>query len=390
MSIGYSVAAFLTALLFTIATPSLAQDIVKVGMLVPMTGPFASTGKQLVAGARLYLQLKGDVVAAKRIELVVKDDTGNADVTKRLAQELVVNEKVAFLAGFGLTPGALATAPLATEAKIPQVVMMAATSVITERSPYIVRTSFSVPQTTVPLANWAAENGIKRVVTVVSDYAPGIDVETAFRQRFEAVGGQVIASLRVPLANPDFAPFLQRVVEAKPDALLGFVPAGVGPAFMRQFVERGLDKSGIRFIAEGSLTEDDIVNQIGDAALGIITSHHYSAAHDSPENQSFVADFKKANGGSRPNLMAVQSYDGMHLIYEALRKTNGSTDGAALVNAMKGLSWISPRGPVAVDPDTREMIQNIYIRKVERVGGELYNVEFATIPNFRDPSKVKN
>jgi branched-chain amino acid transport system substrate-binding protein len=390
MGIAYSVAAFLTALLFTIATPSLAQDIVKVGMLVPMTGPFASTGKQLVAGARLYLQLKGDVVAGKKIELVVKDDTGNADVTKRLAQELVVNDKVAFLAGFGLTPGALATAPLATEAKIPEVVMMAATSVITERSPYIVRTSFSVPQTTVPLANWAAENGIKRVVTVVSDYAPGIDVETAFKQRFEAVGGQVIASLRVPLANPDFAPFLQRVVEAKPDALLGFVPAGVGPAFMRQFVERGLDKSGIRFIAEGSLTEDDIVNQIGDAALGIITSHHYSAAHDSPENKSFVGDFKKANGGSRPNLMAVQSYDGMHVIYEALRKANGSTDGATLVNAMRGLSWISPRGPVTVDPDTREMIQNIYIRKVERVGGELYNVEFATIPNFRDPSKVKN
>ena len=390
MSIGYSVAAFLTALLSTIATPSLAQDIVKVGMLVPMTGPFASTGKQLVAGARLYLQLRGDVVAGKKIELVVKDDTGNADVTKRLAQELVVNDKVAFLAGFGLTPGALATAPLATEAKIPQVVMMAATSVITERSPYIVRTSFSVPQTTVPLANWAAENGIKRVVTVVSDYAPGIDVETAFKQRFEAVGGQVIASLRVPLANPDFAPFLQRVVEAKPDALLGFVPAGIGPAFMRQFVERGLDKSGIRFIAEGSLTEDDIVNQIGDAALGIITSHHYSAAHDSPENKSFVGDFKKANGALRPNLMAVQSYDGMHVIYQALRKTNGSTDGAALVNAMKGLSWISPRGPVTVDPDTREMIQNIYIRKVERVGGELYNVEFATIPNFKDPSKVKN
>jgi branched-chain amino acid transport system substrate-binding protein len=389
MSIGYSVAAFLAAL-FTIATPSLAQDTVKVGMLVPMTGPFASTGKQLVAGARLYLQLKGDVVAGKKIELVVKDDTGNADVTKRLAQELVVNDKVAFLAGFGLTPGALATAPLATEAKIPQVVMMAATSVITERSPYIVRTSFSVPQTTVPLANWAAENRIKRVVTVVSDYAPGIDVETAFKQRFEAVGGQVIASLRVPLANPDFAPFLQRVVEAKPDALLGFVPAGVGPAFMRQFVERGLDKSGIRFIAEGSLTEDDIVNQIGDAALGIITSHHYSAAHDSPENKSFVADFKKANGGLRPNLMAVQSYDGMHVIYEALRKANGSTDGATLVNAMRGLSWISPRGPVTVDPDTREMIQNIYIRKVERMGGELYNVEFATIPNFKDPSKVKN
>ncbi len=200
----------------------------------------------------------------------------------------------------------------------------------------------------------------------------------------------MIESLRVPLANPDFAPFLQRVAEARPDALLGFVPAGVGPAFMRQFVERGLDKSGIKFIAEGSVTEDDIVNQIGDAALGVITSQHYSAAHDSPENKSFVAEFKKANGGMRPNLMAVQSYDGMHMIYEALKKTNGSTDGAALVDAMKGLSFVSPRGPVTVDPDTREMIQNIYIRRVERVGGELYNVEFATIPSFKDPSKVKN
>jgi branched-chain amino acid transport system substrate-binding protein len=335
------------------------------------------------------MNLHGTNIAGKKIELIVKDDTGNAEVTKRLAQELVVNDKVAFLAGFGLTPGALATAPVATEAKIPQIVMMAATSVVTERSPYIVRTSFSVPQTTVPLAAWAAENGIKRVVTVVSDYAPGIDVETAFKQRFEALGGQVIEALRVPLANPDFAPYLQRVADARPDAVLGFVPAGVGSIFMRQFVERGLDKTGIKFIAEGSLTEDDIVNQIGDAGLGIITSHHYSAAHESPENKAFVAEFRKANGGMRPNLMAMQSYDGMYLIYEALKKTKGSTDGTALIDAMKGLKWMSPRGPVTVDPETREMIQNIYIRRVERVNGELYNVEFMTIPNFKDPSKAK-
>jgi|SRR5208282_3778348 len=372
-----------------LATPCLAQQTVKIGLLVPLTGPFTSTGKQLSAGARLYMQQNGDTVAGKTIELIVKDDTGNADMTKRLAQELVVNDKVAFLAGFGLTPGALATAPIATEAKIPEVVMMAATSIITEQSPYIVRTSFSVPQTTVPLADWAAANGIKTVVTVVSDYAPGIDVETAFKQRFEAAGGKVIESLRVSLSSNDFAPALQRVADAKPDAIMGFVPAGVGPIFIRQFVERGLDKSGIKFIAEGSLTEDDIVNQIGDAALGIITSQHYSAAHNSPENESFVAAFKKANGGMRPNLMAVQSYDGMHLIYEALKKTNGSTDGDALIAAMKGMSWISPRGPITIDPATREVIQNIYIRKVERVNGELYNVEFATIPDFKDPSKVK-
>ncbi len=390
MTIARCCAAGLAAAVFTMATPCLGQEAVKIGLIVPMTGPFAPTGKQLVAGARLYLQLNGDAVVGKKIELLVKDDTGNPDVTKRLAQELVVNDKVSFLAGFGLTPGALATAPIATEAKIPQVVMLAATSIITERSPYIVRTSFSVPQTTVPLATWAAENGIRKVVTLVSDYAPGIDVETAFKQRFEAAGGQVLASLRAPLANPDFAPFLQKVSDLKPDGLLGFVPAGVGPAFMRQFVERGLDKSGIKFIAEGSVTEDDIINQIGDAGLGVITSHHYSAAHDSPENKTFVAEFKKANAGMRPNLMAVQSYDGMHLIYEALLRTHGSSDGAALVEAMKGVSWMSPRGPVSIDPETREMIQNIYIRRVEKVNGEFYNVEFATIPNFKDPSKTKN
>ena len=256
--------------------------------MLPLSGPFTPTGKQLAAGARLYMQQNGDTVAGKKIELIVKDDTGNADMTKRLAQELVVNEKVSLLAGFALTPGAIATAAIATEAKIPQVVMLAATSVVTERSPYIVRTSFSVPQTVVPLADWAAANGIKTVMTLVSDYAPGIDVETAFKQRFEAKGGKVIESLRVPLSSNDFAPPLQRVADSKPDALMAFVPAGVGTIFIRQMVERGLNKSGMKVIAEGSLTEDDIVNQIGDAALGIITSHHYSAAHDSAENKAFV------------------------------------------------------------------------------------------------------
>ncbi len=373
-----------------LATPCLAQETVKIGLLVPMTGPFTPTGKQLTAGAKLYMQEKGDTVAGKKIELIVKDDTGNADMTKRLAQTLVVNDKVAFLAGFGLTPGALATAPIATEAKVPQIVMMAATSIVTERSPYIIRTSFSVPQTTVPLADWAAANGIKTVVTVVSDYAPGIDVETTFKRYFEAKGGKVLETLRVPLSSNDFSPSLQHVADAKPDALMGFVPAGLGPIFIRQFVERGLDKSGIKFIAEGSLTEDDIVNQIGDAALGLITSHHYSAAHRSPENERFVAAFKKANGGMRPNLMAIQAYDGMHLIYEALKKTNGSTGGDAIIAAIKGMSFMSPRGPITIDPATREVIQNIYMRKVERVNGELYNVEFATIPDFKDPSKAKS
>ena len=369
--------------------PSFAQQTVKIGLLLPLSGPFTPTGKQLAAGARLYVQQNGDTVAGKKIELVVKDDTGNADTTKRLAQELVVNDKVSVLAGFALTPGAMATAPIATEGKVPQVVMLAATSVVTERSPFIVRVSFSVPQSVMPLADWAAANGIKNVMTLVSDYAPGIDVETAFKTRFEGKGGKVVDSLRVPLSSNDFAPALQRVADTKPDALMAFVPAGIGTIFMRQLVERGLDKSGLKVIGDGSIVEDDIINQIGDAALGVITSHAYSAAHDSAENKAFVAAFEKANDGMRPNFAAVQAYDGMRMIYEALKKTNGATDGEALVNAMKGQSWVSPRGPMSIDPETREPVQNIYIRKVEKVGGKLFNVEFATVPNFKDPSKVK-
>src|ERR671910_1453531 len=366
--------------------PASAQETLKIGLILPMTGPFASTGRQIEAAAKLYMQEKGDTVAGRKIQLIVKDDTGVADVTKRLAQELIVNEKAGVLAGFGLTPLALATAPLSTQAKVPQIVMAAATSIITEQSPFIVRTSFTAAQVTVPLAEWATKNNIKRVVTIVSDYAPGIDVEKAFSETFTKAGGQV-ENLRVPLANPDFSPFLQKVADAKPDALLAFVPSGVGAQFMKQFVERGLDKSGIRFLAEGSVTDDDLLNNIGDVALGTVTSHHYSAAHDSPENKVFVDAFKKANNGMRPNFMAVGGYDGMHLIYEALKKTNGMT-GEALVNAMKGMSWTSPRGPVSIDPQTRDIIQNVYVRKVEKKDGELYNVEFSTIPNVKDPVKA--
>ncbi|UVF17508.1 ABC transporter substrate-binding protein [Microvirga terrae] len=365
---------------------ALAQEPLKIGLILPMTGPFASTGRQIEAAAKLYMQQNGDTVAGKKIQLIVKDDTGTADVTKRLAQELIVNDKIAVMAGFGLTPLALAPAPLATQAKVPAVVMAAATATITEASPYIVRTSFTLPQATVPMADWAAQNGIKKVATLVSDYGPGIDAEKAFTTAFTAKGGQV-ENLRVPLANPDFSPFLQKVADAKPDALFVFVPSGIGAQFMKQFVERGLDKSGIRLIGPGDVTDDDLLNNMGDVALGAITTQHYSAAHDSPENKAFVEAFKKANNGMRPNFMAVGGYDGMHLIYEGLKKTSGQ-GGQALIDAMKGMSWTSPRGPVSIDPQTRDIVQNIYVRKVERKDGELYNVEFATIPNVKDPVKA--
>jgi branched-chain amino acid transport system substrate-binding protein len=376
----------LIAAALLLVAPARADDAVKVGLLVPLSGPFTPTGKQMAAGAKLYMQQNGDTVAGRKIELIVKDDGGNPDNTKRLAQELIVNDKVSVLAGFALTPGALAVAPLATEAKVVEISMLAAAAPITERSPYIVRASFSVPQSITPLADWAAKNGIKTVVSVVSDYAPGIEVETNFKQRFEAAGGKVLDALRVPLSSNDFAPALQRVTDTRPDAVMVFVPASLGTIFLRQAVERGLDKSGVKIIADGSLTEDDIINQIGDAALGIITSQPYSAAHDSPENKAFIAAFKQANG-MRPNFVAVHGYDGMRMVYDALKKTGGKADGESLIGAIKGLSWVSPRGPVSIDPATREMIQNVYIRKVEKKDGELYNVEFETVVNVKDPSK---
>ena len=366
-----------------------ARTPIKVGLILPMTGPFQSTGRQVEAGVRLCLQERGGTVAGQLIEVVLKDDGGVADATRRLAQELVVNEKVRFLAGFGLTPLALATAPIATRAKVPQIVMAAATAAITEQSPFIVRSSVTIPQTTTVLADWAARNGVKKMVTLVTDYGPGIDAETWLKSRFAEAGGQVVESLRVPLQNPDFAPFLQRARDAAPEALFAFVPSGVGSVLMRQFAERGLGAAGIKLIALGDVTDDDILNGMGDAALGVVTSHYYSAAHDSPENRKFVEGFRKlANGGS-PNFMAVGGYDGMTLACKAMEAAGADADGTRLVEAMKGLSWESPRGPVSIDARTREMVQNIYIRRVERVDGELRNVEFDTFKAVGDPAKAR-
>ncbi len=367
---------------------ALAQEPVKIGLILPMTGPFASTSKQIDAAVKLFLAQEGTSHGGRKLEVILKDDAGNADQTRRLAQELVVNDKVAVLAGFGLTPLAMATAQIATQAKVPEVVMAAATSSITEASPYIVRTSFALPQAAEPMADWAAKNGIKKVFTVVTDYGPGIDAETSFAAKFKAAGGTV-ESVRIPLRNPDFAPFLQRVSEAKPDALFVFVPSGVGAQFMKQFVERGLDKAGVKLIGTGDVVDDDILEGIGDVALGAITTHHYSAAHDSPANKAFVAAFEKANPGMRPNFMAVGGYDGMHLIAKALESTKGDASGDKLIAAMKGASWESVRGPVKIDPDTRDIIQNIYVRKTEKVGSQLYNVEFATIKDVKDPVKAR-
>ena len=376
------------AALALMSSAAAAQDTVKVGLILPMTGQQASTGKQIDAAVKLYQAQHGNMVAGKKIEVILKDDTTVPDITKRLATELVTNDKVAFLAGFGITPSALSTAPVATQAKVPEIVMAAGTSSITEASPFIARTSFTLAQSSVPMAEWAFKNGIKKVVTLVSDYGPGIDAEKSFSDKFKADGGTILENLRIPMRSPDFAPVLQKVADSKPDALFVFVPSGTGAQFVKQFVERGLDKSGVKLIATGDVTDDDQLNGMGDAVVGVINAHNYSANHNSALNKSFVEAFKKANGGMRPNFMAVGGYDGMHLIYEALKKTNGDTDGAKLMAAIKGMAWESPRGPISIDPATRDIVQNIYIRKVQKVDGELYNVEFDTIANVKDPVKA--
>ncbi len=370
------------------ALPALAQETLKIGLVLPMTGQQATTGRQIDAAVRLYLAQNGNMVAGKKVEVILKDDGSVPDQTRRLAQELVVNDKVVALAGFGITPSAMATAPIATQSKTPMVVMAAATSAITEASPYVVRTSFTLPQAAVAMAEWANKNKIKKVVTLVSDYAPGIDAEKFFADRIVLNGGTVVEKLRTPLRSPDFAPVLQKVRDAAPEALYVFLPSGQGAAFMKQFAERGLDKAGIRLIGTGDITDDDQLNGMGDVALGVITAHHYSASHKSAANQKFVDAFKKANNGLRPNFMAVGGYDGMRVIMEGLKASKGQ-GGDALLAAMKGQIFESPRGQVLIDAQTRDVVHDMYVRKVEKVDGELYNVEFDKIASMKDPGKSK-
>ena len=367
-----------------------AADPIKVGLVLPMSGPFAAYGKQIEHGVKLYLALNGDTVAGRKIELIVKDDSpGTAgDVSKRLATELVVKDKVDILAGFGLTPSAFAVASVATEGKKPMVVMNAATSAVTTKSNYIVRTSMTLPQITAPIASWAAKNKIKKVFTLVADYGPGHDAEGQFKKTFTAAGGEIVGEVRAPVKNPDFAPFLQKIKDTKPDAVFIFLPPGAETiAFMKGFAERGLAKAGIQLICTGDLTDEDILDALGESAVGVVSSFHYAEAHKSPENKAYTEAYAKAYPNDRPNFMSVGGYDGMRLIMEALKKTNGNADADKFVEAAKGMKWTSPRGPISIDPATRDIVQTIYIRKVERVGAKLQNVEFDQIADFKDPGK---
>ncbi|MCC2688036.1 MAG: transporter substrate-binding protein [Rhizobiaceae bacterium] len=365
-----------------------AQETLKVGVILPFSGPFADAGAQLDAGIKLYMQQNGDEVAGKKIEIIRKDTGGPApDVAKRLAQELVVRDEVDILAGFALTPEALGAADVATEAKKLMVVMNAATSVVTEKSPYIVRTSLTIPQVNYAFGKWAFEkSGVKEAYTLVADYGPGHDAESSFAKGFTEAGGKIVGADKTPVANPDFSAFVQRVKDASPEAVYIFIPGGAQPAAIgKALAERGLTPPATKILAQGELTHPEALESMGDTAKGIITAFHYTLERDDPLNTEFVKAYRDANGGRSPDLFSIGGYDGMHLIYEALKKTNGDAAGDALVEAAKGMSWTSPRGPMSIDPETRDTIQTIYIREVQEVDGKLQNVIVEEIPDVKDP-----
>jgi branched-chain amino acid transport system substrate-binding protein len=374
------------------AGPAAAQQPIRIGLIMPYSGQFADTAAQMDNAIKLYVKLNGDTVAGRKVEFIRKDTGGIApDVAKRLAQELIVRDNVDILAGFVLTPNAMAAGDVSAEAKKFMVVMNAATAIITTKSPYMVRTGSTVPQNTETLGTWAAtKGGMKKAYTMVSDYGPGHDAEQGFIRGFKEAGGEIVGSVRFPVANPDFSAFVQRAKDMNPEAIFIFVPGGAQPAAIgKALAERGIDPSKTKVMGMGELTEDEARKSMGDAALGIITVYHYDHGHDSALNKTFVTAFKEANGGRNPNIYSIGGYDGIHVIYEALKKTGGKSDGDSLIAAAKGMKWESPRGLISIDPDTRDIVQTIYIRRVEKAGSDTRNVEFDKVENVKDPVKAR-
>jgi branched-chain amino acid transport system substrate-binding protein len=378
------------ALALSNAGSARAQDAVKIGIIMPYSGQFADTAAQMDNAIKLYIKQHGDTVAGRKIELIRKDTGGVApDVAKRLAQELIVRDHADILTGFVLTPNALAAADVSAEAKKFMVVMNAATSIITTKSPYIARTSSTTPQLNYVLGQWAAKNGVKTVYTMVSDYGPGIDAETWFQTGFKEGGGTVIGSVRFPVANPDFSAFVQAAKDKNPDAIYIWIPGGTQPAAVgKALAERGVDPSKTKVLGQDALGDETALKSMGDASLGIITVSDYDYSHKSAMNQEFVKAFND-EFHRNPDFFAVGGYDGTHLIYETLKKTGGKADGDSLIEAAKGMAWESPRGPISIDPETRDIVQTVYIRRVQKVGDKLQNIEFDKVENVKDPAKAR-
>jgi len=379
-----ALAAFASALPLAVQ----AQQTIKIGVLLTLSGQFADAAAQMDNGIKTYMKQHGDRVAGKKIEIIRKDVGGPApDVAKRLAQELVVRDKVDMLAGFTLTPNALAVADVSAEAKKFMVVMNAATSIIITKSPYMIRTSVTLPQVMETFGTWAVtKGGLKQNYTMVTDYGPGHDAEAAFTSAFKAAGGSNVGSVRFPVANPDFAAFVQRAKDLAPESIFIFIPGGAQPAALgKAMAERGIDKKQTRILGSGETTAEAALKAMGENALDIITAWHYDYTMDNALNKAFVKEFN-AMHGRNPDFFSIGAYDGMHAIYETLKKTKGNTDGEAMIKAAKGLKWESPRGPMSIDPETRDVVQDVYIRRVQKVGNDYVNVPFDKIPAVKDPA----
>ena len=372
-------------------TPSASQEPIKIGIVAPLSGVFATYGRQIQNGINVFLRENGDSIAGRKMQVIYRDNAGpNPELAKRMAQELVIKDKVDVLAGFPFTPDAMAAATVATDAKKPMITMLAATSVVITKSPYMVRSSYTIPQTALPMGQWAAKNKLKRVYTLVSDYGPGLDAETWFKKGFTDGGGEIVGEVRVPVNNRDFSPYLQRIRDARPDAVFTFLPAGEPiVSFMKGFAERDMAKAGIKVLATEGWADDDTLVAVGDAAIGAISTGFYSTANPSSQNRQFVANYSQVSEGRLlPNFIAVAAYDGMRLLSLAIEKQQGRVDPDATVAAMKGASFDSPRGPFLIDAATRDIVQTIYVRRVEKIDGKLRNTEFDKFPAVKDPGNA--
>jgi branched-chain amino acid transport system substrate-binding protein len=385
-----ALAALISTLVVTAAFRSDAEETIKIGIIAAYSGQFADTAQQIDNGIRLYMKEHGDTVAGRKIEIIRRDSGGpNPDVSKRLAQELVVRDKVDILAGFTTSPEALAAADVSAASQKLMVSMNGTASVLTTKSPYVVRTSFTLPQVAQALGLWAAtKGGIKKAYTMVTDFGPGIDGEQYFQRGFKQAGGEIIGSVRTPLANPDFSPIVQRIKDANPESIFVFVPGGSQPAALgKAFADRGVDPNKVKIMSSGEAVDETAIKSQGELAIGRLSAQHYDFNHQSPKNQAFVkaynAEFKR-----NPDFFSVGGYDGMHLIYEALKKTGGKADGESLAKAAKGMQWESPRGPMLIDPDTGDVVQTVYIRRVEKVGDKIVNVDIDKVENVKDPVKA--
>jgi branched-chain amino acid transport system substrate-binding protein len=379
------------AALALLASPhsALAQGTIKIGVILPFSGQFADFAIQMDNGIKLYMKQNGDTVAGKKIEIIRKDTGGVApDVATRLAQELITRDNVDILAGNLLSPNAIAISKVSAEAKKFMVIMNAATTVIITMSPYSVRSSMTLPSVGSTAGAWAYKSGIRKAYTMVSDFAPGKDAEASFQEAFKAAGGEIVGSVRMPVANPDFSAFVQRAKDLNPESIFIFVPAGAQPAALgKALAERGVDASKIKIIGTGEVTDESSLKNMGDAGLNIISVWHYDYNDESKINKDFVAAYS-AEFKRNPDFGSVGAYDGMHVIYEALKKTGGKTDGESLVAAAKGVSFESPRGPFLIDADTRDIVQNISVRQVRKVGDALRNVVIDKVEKVKDPGSA--